>query len=75
MLGYSGCTDVDDALSVRFLGDDIELGVHIADVSHFVHQVREPPFAILESAFLSQAQELLEAHVIPLFASFSLSTT
>ncbi|KAK9868213.1 hypothetical protein WJX84_011417 [Apatococcus fuscideae] len=34
-----GCTDVDDALSVRFLGPDcIELGVHIADVSHFVHQ-------------------------------------
>lgn len=38
-----GCTDVDDALSVHFLpevnpenGGSIEVGVHIADVSHFV---------------------------------------
>lgn len=38
-----GCTDVDDALSVHFLpevnpknGGSIEIGVHIADVSHFV---------------------------------------
>ena len=36
----AGCTDVDDALSVRFVGEgNIELGVHIADVSHFVHEV------------------------------------
>ena len=32
-----GCTDVDDALSVRILSNGkIELGVHIADVTHFV---------------------------------------
>jgi RNB domain len=36
----AGCTDVDDALSVRDLGGGrIEVGVHIADVSHFVRQV------------------------------------
>ncbi|KRY28048.1 DIS3-like exonuclease 1 [Trichinella spiralis] len=35
----SGCTDVDDALSVRVLDEqagNLELGVHIADVSYFV---------------------------------------
>uniref|UniRef100_A0AAQ5XAN9 DIS3-like exonuclease 1 n=1 Tax=Amphiprion ocellaris TaxID=80972 RepID=A0AAQ5XAN9_AMPOC len=33
-----GCEDVDDTLSVRRLGDGtlLELGVHIADVTHFV---------------------------------------
>lgn len=33
-----GCEDVDDTLSVRSLADGtlLELGVHIADVSHFV---------------------------------------
>ena len=33
-----GCEDVDDTLSVRSLanGKLLELGVHIADVSHFV---------------------------------------
>ena len=32
---------MDDALSVKWLpGGDIEVGVHIADVSHFVKQVR-----------------------------------
>ncbi|MFT7816577.1 DIS3-like exonuclease 1-like [Arapaima gigas] len=33
-----GCEDVDDALSVRMLpgGNRLELGVHIADVTHFV---------------------------------------
>ncbi|XP_048418764.1 DIS3-like exonuclease 1 isoform X3 [Stegostoma tigrinum] len=32
-----GCEDVDDALSVRRLANDnLELGVHIADVTHFV---------------------------------------
>ncbi|XP_056147130.1 DIS3-like exonuclease 1 [Lampris incognitus] len=33
-----GCEDVDDALSVQVLpgGDTLELGVHIADVTHFV---------------------------------------
>ncbi|XP_071489125.1 DIS3-like exonuclease 1 [Diadema antillarum] len=34
-----GCEDVDDTLSIRELDNDhIELGVHIADVSYFVHQ-------------------------------------
>lgn len=32
-----GCEDVDDALSVRTLSSgNLELGVHIADVTHFV---------------------------------------
>lgn len=32
-----GCTDIDDALHARLLSNDtIEVGVHIADVSHFV---------------------------------------
>ena len=32
-----GCTDIDDALHCRALGNDtFEVGVHIADVSHFV---------------------------------------
>ena len=52
-----GCTDVDDALSVRWLPweggggkggapprpggrPQVEVGVHIADVSYFVRQVR-----------------------------------
>ncbi|NND76764.1 MAG: ribonuclease R [Flavobacteriales bacterium] len=30
--------DFDDALSYTKLGDDIELGIHIADVSHFVRE-------------------------------------
>lgn len=34
-----GCEDVDDALSVRSLADRrVELGVHIADVTHFVKE-------------------------------------
>uniref|UniRef100_A0A3Q2CZW2 DIS3-like exonuclease 1 n=1 Tax=Cyprinodon variegatus TaxID=28743 RepID=A0A3Q2CZW2_CYPVA len=34
-----GCEDVDDAMSVRSLGDGLlELGVHIADVTHFVRE-------------------------------------
>ncbi|WPT12794.1 Exosome complex exonuclease RRP44-like protein A [Picochlorum sp. SENEW3] len=33
-----GCKDIDDALHVRELpGGNIELGVHIADVTHFLH--------------------------------------
>lgn len=32
-----GCTDVDDAFHVRVLDDDVfELGIHIADVTHFL---------------------------------------
>lgn len=32
-----GCTDIDDALHCRSLeGDILEIGVHIADVSHFI---------------------------------------
>lgn len=51
-----GCTDVDDALSVRWLDGGsgsgagptggrqlVEVGVHIADVSYFVRQVRAGP--------------------------------
>ena len=35
-----GCTDVDDTLSVKTLSNgNVELGVHIADVTHFVSQV------------------------------------
>lgn len=35
-----GCEDVDDTVSVRSLadGDLLELGVHIADVTHFVRE-------------------------------------
>lgn len=34
-----GCEDVDDALSVRRLDEGpLELGVHIADVTHFVKE-------------------------------------
>lgn len=35
-----GCEDVDDTLSVRTLPDGkrLELGVHIADVTHFVKE-------------------------------------
>ncbi len=33
-----GCKDIDDALHVRQLpGGNLELGVHIADVTNFVH--------------------------------------
>ncbi len=36
----AGCTDVDDALGLRWLADGrLEVGVHIADVSCFVKQV------------------------------------
>lgn len=32
-----GCTDIDDALHTRILPNGrIEVGVHIADVSHFI---------------------------------------
>lgn len=43
-----GCEDVDDTLSVRSLanGGVLELGVHIADVTHFV---KEGSFTDLEA--------------------------
>ncbi|KAM0688567.1 exosome catalytic subunit dis3 [Conglomerata obtusa] len=31
-----GCTDIDDALHCKIIGDKIEVGVHIADVSFFI---------------------------------------
>ena len=32
-----GCTDIDDALHCRQISDEmLEVGVHIADVSHFI---------------------------------------
>lgn len=33
-----GCTDIDDALHCRKVGELIEVGVHIADVSYFVEK-------------------------------------
>jgi VacB/RNase II family 3'-5' exoribonuclease len=42
-----GCTDVDDAFHVRVLDDDVfELGIHIADVTHFL----QPGTALDEEA-------------------------
>lgn len=39
-----GCTDIDDALHCRSVGDGLwEVGVHIADVSHYVK-----PFTALD---------------------------
>ena len=33
-----GCKDIDDALHIRQLENgNLELGVHIADVTHFLH--------------------------------------
>lgn len=44
-----GCTDIDDALHVRTLEDgNLEIGVHIADVTHFVR----PGSALDEEAAL-----------------------
>lgn len=41
VLRASGCTDVDDALTARQLPTgQIEVGVHIADVSYFVKKVK-----------------------------------
>ncbi len=48
----SGCTDVDDALSARQLPNgQIEVGVHIADVSYFVKKVQHSPCVMACSAF------------------------
>ena len=37
MISSAGCTDIDDALHARVLeSGNIEVGVHIADVTHFI---------------------------------------
>ena len=53
-----GCEDVDDALSVRKLENgNLEVGVHIADVTHFVpvnsltDQVKEVIIALQSIAY------------------------
>lgn len=53
-----GCEDVDDALSVRRLdgGATLELGVHIADVTHFV---REGSLTDVEARLRSASFQLL----------------
>lgn len=39
-----GCRDIDDALHARVLPNgNIEVGVHIADVTHFCEPRRRPP--------------------------------
>ncbi len=44
----SDCTDVDDALSARQLPNgQIEVGVHIADVSYFVKKVKWSPCCVM----------------------------
>ena len=40
----AGAKDLDDAISIRRAGDGFELGVHIADVSHYVR-----PFSALDA--------------------------
>lgn len=55
MSGSAGCTDVDDALSVRQLGAGrLEVGVHIADVSHFVRQVSSHPLLLVARHLIAQ---------------------
>ena len=51
----AGCEDVDDALSVRQLeGGLLELGVHIADVTHFV-----PPGSLTDQEARRRATTVL----------------
>ncbi len=51
----SGCTDVDDALSARQLPNgQIEVGVHIADVSYFVKKVKPSPCYVMTCSASAQ---------------------
>ena len=51
----SGCTDVDDALSARQLPNgQIEVGVHIADVSYFVKKVKRSPCHVMTGSASAQ---------------------
>lgn len=46
-----GCTDIDDALHCRPISDDkLEVGVHIADVSHFIR-----PYTALDTEAASRS--------------------
>ncbi|EGG17840.1 putative exoribonuclease [Cavenderia fasciculata] len=56
-----GCTDIDDALHVKRLDDgNFEVGVHIADVSHFV---REGSAMDLEAAHRSTTVYLVDRRI------------
>eukprot|EP00548_Thalassiothrix_antarctica_P001281 CAMPEP_0194144058 /NCGR_PEP_ID=MMETSP0152-20130528/13144_1 /TAXON_ID=1049557 /ORGANISM="Thalassiothrix antarctica, Strain L6-D1" /LENGTH=1021 /DNA_ID=CAMNT_0038843741 /DNA_START=77 /DNA_END=3139 /DNA_ORIENTATION=+ len=56
-----GCQDIDDAMHVRILSNgDVEVGVHIADVTYFVHheseldkeaQIRATTFYLVDRRF------------------------
>lgn len=62
-----GCEDVDDTLSVRSLASRgvLELGVHIADVTHFV---KEGSFTDLEARLRLGAHSVLgHKHNVPSF--------
>lgn len=54
-----GCKDIDDALHIRELpSGNLELGVHIADVTHFLH----PGTAMDAEAASRSAQLILTGH-------------
>ena len=63
ILACAGCTDVDDALSVRWLEDGrLEVGVHIADVSHFVAQVQASQACMRSHTLRDEEYSLLIEH-------------